>query len=480
MATNGRATKIDRKPLLRALGHVIMDGKVAQAISAKWDGKPVFGQSWCNKILSWGADHFKNYGEAMREQGFATRFEDWADKAKNKDDVELMQSFSQYLSDIYSQTANTNSDYALDQVLAELRRAKLTSLEKSIRASLEAGNLDKAEGDVVSYARIQVGEEGCEDPFTDEEDIEDTYAGSAKPLIRYPGSLGVFLQDVLTRDAFVAFEAPEKTGKSFVLLDLAYRAMRQRKKVIFFAIGDMSKRQVKLRLMSRNAKHPFKSPNNIWPYTFDYPELLKKGRRDTMDVDAKKLTFNSPMDKELAKAACKKVMQHKVKSRDSYFKLCVRPNFSMNVLDIEGVLQSLELGGWIPDVVVIDYADLFSPLPGKELTPRDLTNRSWMMLRGLADKRHCLVVTATQGKASAYKKARLRKATLNREDYSEDKRKNAHATAIIGLNVTDEEKEKGLCRWNFVVAREIGFVSSKVVHVAGCLPLCNPCVLSSF
>ena len=51
----------------------------------------------------------------------------------------------------------------------------------------------------------------------------------------------------------------EKRGKTFWLIDMAWRGMLQRKKVAFFATGDMSQRQMMRRFIARAAKRPFKA-----------------------------------------------------------------------------------------------------------------------------------------------------------------------------------------------------------------------------
>jgi hypothetical protein len=72
-------------------------------------------------------------------------------------------------------------------------------------------------------------------------------------------------------------------------------------------------------------------------------------------------------------------------------------------------------------------------------------------LRAISQERHSLVVTATQADARSYAQN-----TLNLSNFSEDKRKYAHVTAMYGLNQDPKGREKmlGIMRINELVVRE--------------------------
>ena len=64
-------------------------------------------------------------------------------------------------------------------------------------------------------------------------------------------------------------------------------------------------------------------------------------------------------------------------------------------------------------------------------------NEIWKNLRALSQSRNCLVLTATQADAKSYEKN-----VLTMSNYSEDKRKFAHVTAMYGLNQDKHGREK--------------------------------------
>jgi len=66
------------------------------------------------------------------------------------------------------------------------------------------------------------------------------------------------------------------------------------------------------------------------------------------------------------------------------------------------------------------------------------------------------------------------------ENFSEDKRKYAHVTAMYGLNMDHKgrEKELGILRINEIVIRESDFNNQTQVHVLQNLRRGQPCLTS--
>lgn len=142
------------------------------------------------------------------------------------------------------------------------------------------------------------------------------------------------------------------------------------------------------------------------------------------------------------------------------FKLQTYPNQTLSVSMIESKLDQWEReDGFVPDVIVIDYMDL---LVSNVKEFRHSQNDIWMKIRGLSQKRHTCVISATQADAKSYKTD-----TMTMDNFSEDKRKYGHVTAMIGLNQDQKgrEKELGIMRWNIIVAREAEYIPSKCVSL---------------
>jgi hypothetical protein len=85
------------------------------------------------------------------------------------------------------------------------------------------------------------------------------------------------------------------------------------------------------------------------------------------------------------------------------------------------------------------------------------------------------VVTATQTAARGYDAI-----TQSQKHFSEDKRKLAHVTGMVGLNQTVKEKEKGIMRLNWIELREGWYSERQCCYVATCFELANMAVKSCF
>ena len=153
-------------------------------------------------------------------------------------------------------------------------------------------------------------------------------------------------------------------------------------------------------------------------------------------------------------------------------KLSCHPSGSINVTGIESRLNTWERAGWLPDIVIIDYADILAPLNGR-LDKRHQVDETWRELRGLSQKRHICVITASQADAASY-----RIKTLDKSNFSESKTKLAHVSAFIGINALPNEKDMQLRRLNYIVRREEAFSEQECLYVAGCLSIANPMILT--
>ena len=148
----------------------------------------------------------------------------------------------------------------------------------------------------------------------------------------------------------------------------------------------------------------------------------------------------------------------------------------MSAGDIERDIAIFFKEGWEPDVIVIDYADILKPEAHcKTWEYRQQINETWKVLRRISQTFHILVVTATQTSASSYNSP-----TIKKTDFSEDKRKAAHITGMLGINQTSEEKSQGIYRLNWVFLRDGAWTDTQVVYTAGQLALACPCVISEF
>jgi len=453
---------------------MIVDPIVLGRIAFKYQ-KQMFRSRFGNLIATWCVQYFHKYQKAPMKQ-IESLFESWSDKTQDKDLVRSTSTFLESLNGQYKKMERqSNSDFIIDMAGSYCNEVQVERLVESVQAHLDMGQSSEATQLVSDFNRIEMGVGQGIDILQDEEAIKAAFADTADSIVQYPGELGNFFKHTFSRDSFVAFMGPEGRGKSFWLMDVCYRAMLQRQKVAFFEVGDQSQNQIMRRLMIRAARHP------RYPKDIDYPTKMRQVQKvedgvmvSGIDVDTKIKNYTKKLNVKKAMKACQKVMKEKIRSEESYFRLSCHPNSTLKVEGIENIVQDWIRGGWIPDVIAIDYADILN-MDYQGLEGRDRINESWKRLRRLSQTYHCLVLTATQADAESYDRT-----TMSMRNFSEDKRKFAHVTAMLGLNQTGAEKKKSLMRLNYLKLRDDEFLQSKCIHVAGCLALGNPCVLSKF
>ena len=448
---------------------MIVDSNVLGRLTGKWKSS-MFLSPHANRVAGWCVDYFKRYGKAPTSH-IQSIYESWSTDTRNKDQVEIIGTFLDSLNRQYKRLQReSNSDYTLDLAGRYFNKVQLTKLSDAISGDIGQDNIDRAVSRALDYRKMEIGTTEPIDVLHSREAIQSAFDEKHEPLIVYNGGLGKFYGPHLERDGLIAFQGPEKRGKSFQLQEIAFRAILQKRRVAFFECGDLSQNQIMRRFMTRIARHP------MYPCIVKYPKSirLKKvdGQAPIAIVSHKSKQFTKPLSWRKAYKSCKRLTESR--RLKSVWRLSCHYNSTLSVDDIRSTLDEWERDEWIPDIIVIDYADILR-MEYSGLEGRDRYDETWKRLRRLSQERHCLVVTATQAAARAYKAQ-----TQGQEHFSEDKRKNAHVTGMIGLNQTIKEKEKGIMRLNWIDLREGFFSSRRCCYVATCLELANMAVKSVF
>lgn len=434
-------------------------------ISAVWDGGELFSSKWANIIASACIQFFRKYDAAPgpRIQGI---YDKWAARLP-EDTVELVGRFLGELSDDFrAMRKAVNSDYIIDLAANHLNRVKIKALRADLEVDLETDKVESALTRLNAFRPVALGSQQRLEVFHDEEFIRQAIDESFDVLVEYPGALGSFFGEHLCRGGFVSFMAPEKTGKTMWLLDVALRGAQQGRRVAMFEAGDMTDKQLTRRICQRIAKRPIRAREVKVPVSLEWND--DAGR---FDVEHKVIKYEAGLSATQAVEAMTKAQA----VFGDRLRLSVHPNSTLSVAGMLAILEAWRLeDGWTPDIVVIDYADILEPPPGVK-EGRDRINETWKAMRSMSQRLHCLVVTASQSDAASYEQS-----LITRSNFTDDKRKLSHVTAMIGINVNPLEKHRRLSRLNYVVLREGDYEESKQVTIAHCLDLCMPVVLSGY
>ena len=446
---------------------MIVDKMFLATIASKWKAPGLFKSKWANIVAGWCIKHFNRYTNAPLK-AIQHHFDVWAARHKDEETIKTVEQFLASLSQAYEELEReSNTKLMLDLADTYFNNIALQQLSQDMNDKIEAGEGKDAQQMILSYKNISIGTSRGIDVFQDKEAIKAVFEEKAESVLSYPGELGKFLNGVMRRDSFVSFLAPEKRGKSWWLMDAAFRAMTQRRKVAYFEAGDNSQNQNMTRLMIRTTGISDRYT------TYKYPVAITRGPQAAAMPVFETRDRKGHLDFKTCWERCEQLKKRKIKSDSSYYKLSCHPNSTLCVKDIDSILNEWQQEtGWTPDVIVIDYADILN-MAVYGVEGRDRINETWKMLRGLSQQWHCLVLTATQANAEGGRISRL-----GRGNFSDDKRKLAHVTAMIGINQTTEEKENQLMRLNFIGVREGEYLETKCVHIVGCLRIGRPWILS--
>jgi hypothetical protein len=469
-----RVEKFDGSKEKRILQAMITNTMVLGRVSSRWGEKGLFSSDWANLVGGWCVDYYRKH-ETHPGSHVEDIFQDWANRSKNTRLIESVDNFLADISDEYDRGDEINPNHVIDLAGVYFNRVRIREMVDRVQECLDLDNVSDAESEITTFSKVQLGSGSGTDLFLDEQAVRSVFDQEiSENLIEYPGGLRRFFGDTLSRDSFIVFLGPEKSGKSFWLMDIAYRAFTQRKRVAYFDVGDMSENQVAERFLIRSAQRPLTSRE--WPCKVRIPTKISRPRNkeSTPEIEYRLVEFDTRLDFSTAWQSCKDTMQNQVKSKNSYLKVACHPNSSATIHTIRSEIQSWELDGWVPDVIVIDYSDLLAPI-NPRLDKRDQINETWKLMRRLSQEYHCLLVTATQANALAYGKK-----ILDMSNFSDDKRKNAHPTGLIAINTSPEENKRQIFRLNWIARRRGRYDPMKCVYIGHCLDLSNPAVVSDF
>ena len=473
-------------------------------------------------IAQWCIDYLEKHNKAPD-----THIQDifYFHEKHNRISPEIAEGIERFLIELAreSEERNTlNEEYILDRAEEYFKGRSLKLLSANMNAAVDLGDPTKAEHILGSYKAVQRPTGKAANPFEiDKDTLIDSFNMEKDILFHFPGQLGEFLGP-FTRDGFAAFMGPEKRGKSFWLLECALQAVKARCCVALFTVGDMSLKQVMRRCWVHTHKKHYKKKyckellipvldckrnqlgtcrskhrasqvdvvygldgkqtrNQILKYE-DAPREYKpciwclrnepEKRKWQGAVWYKERDRIQPLNWREVYKSSKRLMKRMGYNR---FRIESYPNRTINIGGLRGRLDFWERQeGFVPDVIVIDYADVLAPEdPRKE--PRHQENERWQALRALSQERYCCVITATQADAKSY-----RVNDITEENFSEDKRKFGHVNlGVFTLNQTPTEKAEKVMRIGKMFVRDDEFDTRTFCTVLQCLQIGRP-YLGSF
>lgn len=247
---------------------------------------------------------------------------------------------------------------------------------------------------------------------------------------------------------------------TFHLVYTAETAMMNGLKVIFFSLEMSRANMIKRMWMSLSGQLHEDKEDIDFPYFIQNNEGKYEIKHTT--ISRKAVNIN---DIEKKQKALRRL------SRGGDIQIVSVPAYSLTVEGLDAYLDDFEQKGYIPDVIIVDYADIMSPSEKGDY--RNQLDGIWKRLRGLAQKRKALVVTASQsGRASIDR-------DVDATDIAEDIRKIAHVTSMVSLNQTPEDVKNGVMKLKQLAIRE-GEREFRQAVCLQCLSIGKPVLDSHF
>lgn len=495
---------IERKIVI---GLIISTDYVKQ-IRGLWNPQLIQSSS-ALQLAGWALEFFDKYNAAPGK-AIETIFYKKVKEGLQKDLAEeIEEELLPGLSEEY-ENSEFNVDHLVDETVLYFKEQSLLLFSSSISSTIENGQGNMTE-------RIKVAEQlihsftpvsgHVDDSITlgSDESIKraiKAFVEAGDPVIIFPKALGAFWNEQFVPGAFISLLAPEKRGKTFWLLEFAMRAVKQRKKVAFFQAGDMNEsdqlKRIGIYLVKKSNLEKYctehyepvvdcifnqmdscdkkerecefgifdtKTEEQVRKeiHMKDLIEAYKENKDYAPCYNCKEFTKNKwgvPWIKYVPKQSPLNVKEIEIafastfnKNADS-FKLSTHANSTLTVSAIDAILDRWNREeDFVPDVILIDYADILACSERVEF--RHQQNHIWKELRKLSQTKRRgilpLVICPTQADANSYSSHRL-----GLKNFSEDKRKYGHVTAMFGLNQDPggREKEIGIMRINKIIIRE--------------------------
>lgn len=481
-----RLRKIDASLDRQIIVGMVVSDRFLQSIQSIYRPE-LFTAPFAVTVASWCLEYGKRYNKAPKQHIqdiFASHQRAGLDDAQS----DLIEQFLKSLQDEYEHAEKFNVDYLLDQTEKLFRQRTIKHLAEDLEAHLSRGEVEDAEGRLVDFRKLARPASNSINPLRDVEALQKAFEAREEPLFRLPGAYGELLNPHLIRGGFVAFLGRAKVGKTWRLMDIAMRAVADRCNVAFFQLGDLSqddylvRQGVYLAKVSNDAKYCGDVLVPVLDCKHNQIAECRNGggREEALEINLEELLPNEEKRDWIYShtpcQACRKLpgfqgatwwdirpktlpltwqkawdatQRWSKRHRAKGFRLATYPNSSVNVAGVEQQLDLWEqTEGFIPDVIILDYADIMLPENDRK-EQRHQENDRWKALRRLCQERYVCLITATQANRGGFGED-----SLGAENTSEDKRKLDHVTAFFGLNQTPDEEEQGVLRIAPILMRE--------------------------
>ena len=390
-------------------------------------------------VINWISDFWKKYQKAPHKNIQEIYKESYDKVEYEATNYQIISGLLSSLSDDFERQEHYNEQFAIDRSKIFLRKANLDFLRRMIDNLLRRNQVDVAEEYISKFSKIEKETDTTTitDVINDFDVVDSAINLENEKLFRFHGAFGDLIGDLMRGD-LIAFSAPGKGGKSQLLFETALVAMMEGLRVVLFSF-EMPRNQCLRRLYQMFCGEVFSVPESDGCISIPVPYFLNKDNAEIGVKYVKKYGLN-------AKKIIKKIKSMRMHMKGGGLKLVTPPAYSMSIKKLSRTLDGFVLEGFVPDVIIVDYADIMYSIDNKN-EYRHMIDSIWKGLRSIAQEKNCLVATASHSGRSTYGKDQTE------SDIVEDIRKLNHVAIMIALNQNKKERSEGIMRPEALVHR---------------------------
>lgn len=350
----------------------------------------------------------------------------------------------------------TSVKYAEDVSSKFFQQRSLERLCDSLKNKASSGNVEGAQRLIAEYVKPELVHSRSVNLLFGVGPIQHAFQNEDEELFALRGGMNELVGGPLCRGELVAFLAPPKSGKTWWMIDTAIVAMTRGQKVLFISL-EMTEEQIVRRFwqsLSGCSRFGEEAPGSAFQQNGQKWDLVQ-GSRSTKKIDLSAETIEGIQRTYLS-----------VSSGD--LKVRCYPPRTLTLQKLQSELKLLEVfENFVPDVIVIDYADIMALPSGKER--RLQLDELWLGLRNITLDKNNLIVTASQTGRETVGGRR----DANESNIAEAVSKVNHVTRMITINRSKKDKRLGIYRMSCQTLRD-GKECFEQLVVCNCLEIGRP------
>lgn len=442
--------KVDISIERRVLSNLIMSTQLLAKCRQAGDPR-LFESSMSRSVATWVWEYYDRLGEAPGRA--ITDIYAQRQGELQEADADMVADFLSTCSDEW---VPSNAALAQEMALKYFQGRALAELADKLGRAVKSNDPARGLQVVADFTKPDVRVSKSVSMFKDVGAVSGAFQDEGEEVFHLPGEMG-YMTGPFIREDFVTFLAPAKRGKTWHLIDVAKIAALQGASVLFVSL-EMSESQMIRRFwqnLSATSRYGEEAP---WPVFQDngdkwvLVDRVERTKRVNTDADIIKKTMDG----------------FRKMSRGGRLELRSYPTGTLSVTGLKAELKNMEVyENFAPEVIVLDYADIMDH--GRGDSERDKLNNTWKGLRGLAQERKAVIVTASQTGRQTFKGSK----DVGVDDVAEDIRKIAHVTKAININQSPEEQARGIYRMECTTQRDGAVIHDQVVCTS-CLAIGRP------